>query len=95
MRKVKHFAGYGTVKMGRIKDGAARLHVRVQGNHERGLSSPYMDAYDVFEWIVSRFDKSIPDAVAFRRLDPSWRTEEGYTREDGLDVDTCDYYINY
>ena len=95
MRKVKHFAGYGTVMMGKVNDGAARLHVRVEGNHERGLSSPYMDAYDVFEWIVKRFDKSIPDAITFTRMHPDIRTEYGYVRRDGLDVDTCDYYINY
>lgn len=96
MRKVKHFAGYGTVSMGRVNDGAARLHVRVEGNHERGLI-PY-DEQDyglIFRWIVKRFIKTIPDELAFCRMDPTVRTDDGYIRRDGLSVETCDYYIDW
>lgn len=96
MRKVKHYAGYGTVMMGKVNDGAARLHVRVEGNHEQGLRPYYcIDEYFLFRWIVSRFDKSVPDAVAFLRMHPTVRTEDGYIQRDGLSVETCDYYIDW
>ena len=76
--KIKHWQGYGTVSATKVPDKNCTLHIRVVGNHECGLRRG--DLYDLYNWLVKRFDKSVP---------------EGETIIDGLNVDTCDYYFKY
>jgi len=87
--KIKHWAGYGTVNASRINDGVAKLHVRVTGNHEQGLKR--YDEYDLYRWLVKRFDKSVPDYITWMRSMPMIDIREGWTP----DYDTCDYYFYY
>lgn len=90
--KIKHWQGYGTVSAQKIKDKSCTLHIRVTGNHEWGLRRD--DLYDLYNWLVRRFDKSVPDVYAWLRS-ASVFINEGSTVIDGLDVDTCDYYFTY
>lgn len=95
MRKVKHFAGYGTVAMGKIDDGTARLHVRVEGNHEWGLQVDESDLHTLYTWIVSRFRKDLTFEEWYRlrplvSVVPNWRTDPAA----GM-IDTCDYYFYF
>lgn len=64
MRKAKHWAGYGTVRIERVKDDTCTLHVRVVGDHERGLRPRWNDT--AYDWLVHRFDRNAPD-----RYDPT------------------------
>ena len=91
--KIKHWQGYGTVSATRIKDKSCTLHVRVVGNHEWGLVR--RDTYDLFNWLVKRFDRSQADFLKWNNKLENVRFEEGSTVIDGLDVDTCDYYFTY
>lgn len=90
--KIKHWQGYGTVSAQKIKDKNCTLHVRVVGNHEWGLRRD--DLFDLYNWLVRRFDKSVPDVYAWLRSANVF-INEGSTVIDGLDVDTCDYYFTY
>lgn len=91
--KIKHWQGYGSVSAQRIKDPGCTLHVRVTGNHEWGLVRT--DVYDLFNWLVKRFDKTQTSFVAWNNHLLNVHFEEGETIIDGLDVDTCDYYFDY
>ena len=53
--KIKHWQGYGVIEAKRIRDKRYDLCVVVSGNHEWGLRRD--DDYDVFRWLVQRFDK--------------------------------------
>lgn len=98
MRKIKHFAGYGTVKAGVIKDGSCTLHVKVEGNHEWGICRYGNDEYLLYNWLVKRFDKTVPDYVTWHRLRPIIDVHQDI-RMDMNDpsgcVDICDYYFHY
>lgn len=87
--QIKHWQGYGKVEAKRIKDNSCTLHVRVKGNHEWGLVRD--DEYDLFNWLVKRFDKTIADAMEFHRKRPHIIYMTGY--EDG--IETCDYMFVY
>ena len=89
--KIKHFAGYGTVEAKRIKNASCTLHVRVSGNHEWGLRRD--DEYDLFNWLVKRFDRSQTDYLAWHKKDPKICIIE-WSSEIGL-KDNCDYYFTY
>ena len=91
--KIKHWQGYGNVSAQRIKDSDCTLHVKVTGNHEWGLVRT--DAYDLFNWLVKRFDKTQASFVSWKSHLRNVRFEIGDTIIDGLDVDTCDYYFDY
>lgn len=92
--KIKHWQGYGTVSATKVRDRSCSLHVRVVGNHECGLYRN--DMYDLFSWLVKRFDKSVPDYAAFHSRFPSVQIFEGSVQdENGKSVDTCDYLFNY
>lgn len=55
--KLKHWQGYGTVNATKEKtDRGELLHIKVTGEHECGLARE--DDYDVFNWLVKRFDKN-------------------------------------
>lgn len=91
--RLKHWQGYGTVSALKIPDKSCTLHVRVTGNHECGLVRK--DIYDLYHWLVKRFDRSVPDYLEWnnRLLDILY--VEGTDITDGLDIDTCDYYFYY
>lgn len=64
---IKHFQGYGRVNAKKVSnkkvtDAYGRefneLVINVTGNHECGLALPYPDNYSVYQWLVSKFDKS-------------------------------------
>ena len=93
--KIKHWAGYGCVTARKVKEADPRcLHIHVEGNHECGLVRE--DDYDLYYWLVRRFDRDVVDYPAWRQLRPiidvrpGWRTDidNGY-------VETCDYYFTY
>lgn len=96
MRKIKHFAGYGTVKAGVIKDGSCTLHVKVEGNHEYGICRYEEDT--LYDWLVKRFDKNVPDYATWLKLRPIINIHQDI-RLDATDpsgcVDICDYYFHY
>lgn len=87
--KIKHWAGYGCVTARKIKDPGCTLHIRVSGNHECGLRRD--DPYDLCNWLVKRFDKSVTDTIAWIHSHPIVDICEGWTVEE----DTCDYYFTY
>ena len=87
--KIRHFAGYGSVNAVKVKDSSCTLHVKVTGNHEWGLVRD--DEYDLFNWLVKKFDKGVTDYMAFHRTRPVIRISSGY--ENG--VETCDYLFCY
>ena len=91
--KIKHWQGYGSVNARKINDGSCTLHVQVVGNHEWGLVR--CDTYDLFNWLVKRFDKSQTDYLSWNNKLENVRFEEGETVVNGLDTDTCDYYFYY
>ena len=68
--KIKHWQGYGTVNAVKVKDKDFNLCVKVSGNHEWGLRRN--DYYDLFNWLIKRFDKSVADMTyaEFRELRP-------------------------
>ena len=93
--RIRHFSGYGTVTATKCKDSTPSfLHIKVQGNHEWGLERS--DDYDLYNWLVKRFDKSVPDYQTWKRknpiieIRPGWRTDP----VQGV-IDTCDYYFTY
>ena len=93
--KIKHFAGYGCVNARKCKDSLpSMLHIEVEGNHEWGLVRE--DDYDLFQWIVSRFDKRFPDYQSWHMRDPIIDIRPGWRTDPNLGViDTCDYYFYY
>lgn len=92
--KLKHFAGYGTINARKVKDGSCKLHVRVEGNHEWGLRRD--DEYDLYNWLVKRFDKTVPEYLEWHRLRPIISIREDFRTDPVLGViDTCDYYFSY
>lgn len=96
---IKHYAGYGRVNAKRIKDDAT-LHVRVSGNHEQGLYRN--DLYDLYNWLVKKFDKTVPASFAewYRaaraKYDQVVEIHDGYeTAPDGKTEEVCDYRFFY
>ena len=89
--KIKHFAGYGTVEATRIKNASCTLHVRVHGDHEWGLRRD--DDYDLFNWLVRRFDRSVTTYADWHRLNPRVFIIESSSVPGKHDY--CDYYFTY
>ena len=89
--KIKHWQGYGTVNAVKKKDKDFALVVTVSGNHEWGLRRD--DMYDLFNWLVKKFDKSVADLPysEFRRMEPQVFIAEW--EYDG--VDHCQYKFRY
>jgi len=54
--KIRHYQGYGCVNARKISNVGNVLVVEVRGEHECGLVRD--DNYDVFNWLVKRFDKT-------------------------------------
>jgi hypothetical protein len=89
--KIKHWQGYGSVTATKVKDNTCKLHIRVVGNHEWGIYRN--DLYDLYNWLVKKFDKSIKDSTEWHRLYPTVEISQGYDYVNEIDV--CDYYFNY
>ena len=99
--KIKHFTGYGSVNAVKVSkknvtdtfgNEKVELVVRVSGNHEWGLERN--DAYDLYNWLIKRFDKSIGDFYdIYGGL--SYTMNDYYIKENGLDVECCDYKFTY
>lgn len=92
--RIRHWAGYGCVNARRINDGAAKLHIRVEGVHEQGLIRS--DSYDLYNWLVKRFDQSVPDVTTWLKSHPLVDLRPGWRNDPKLGcIDTCDYYFTY
>ena len=88
--KIKHFQGYGSVNAKREALYDDALVVHVWGPHEWGLE--LNDKYDVFNWLVRRFDKRRTDYSEIAEV----TTKDYYERDSkGLDVEHCLYYIRF
>lgn len=92
--KIKHWQGYGCVDAKKISvsthndpfyGDTKTMHIRVTGNHEYGIERN--DKYDVFNWLLKRFDKTVE---SYRQIN-SVRLVSSI--ENGIDV--CDYFIEY
>lgn len=94
--RIKHWAGYGCVNARRINDGAATLHIRVEGLHECGLERGTWDTYGLYEWLVKRFDRTVPDSLTWSKMHPIIDVRSGFRMDPKLGyVDICDYYFTY
>ena len=89
--RIKHFQGYGCVNATKIKDNSCKLHIKVVGNHEYGIYRN--DLYDLYGWLVKRFDKSIKDVSQWHALYPSVKIVEDWDEKNHVDV--CDYMFDY
>ena len=91
-RKIKHFAGYGSVHAKKIAGSKEFLHIKVWGNHECGLERK--DNYDVWNWLVKRFAKNMGEYSWGKIKDCI--TELSWIKDDyGCDVEVCDYMIHF
>lgn len=94
--KIKHWAGYGCVNARKINDGSCKLHVRVEGNHECGLERGAWDTFTLYNWLVKRFDKSVPDELSWSRSHPLIDIRSDFRMDPKLGyVEVCDYYFTY
>lgn len=89
--KVKHWQGYGCVDMKKMPNEGATLHVRVSGNHEWGIHVNEWDDMTMYNWIVKRFDKKVPEYIKWHRMRPIIEVRDGWNAE----TDYCDYYFTY
>lgn len=89
--KIKHWQGYGTVEAKRIKNASCTLHIRVHGMHECGLRRD--DEYDLYNWLVKKFDRSVPSYADWHRMDPKISIIEWSSEMEMHDY--CDYYFTY
>ena len=92
--KIKHWQGYGTVSARKVPDKTCTLHVQVVGNHEWGIDR--RDPYTLHNWLVKRFDRTVPDYPDWHRSRPIIEVRPGWMTDPVLgSVDTCDYYFTY
>lgn len=100
--KIKHFQGYGIVNAKKVskkvKEGVATLIIEVWGNHEWGIERN--DVYDVFNWLVKRFDKgceSYSKIISMTTNDFYKKTEVAnhYGGKSEIDEEHCIYTIKY
>lgn len=104
--KIKHWAGYGSITATKVADKTCTLHIHLEGNHEQGLERDNL--YDLYKWLVQRFDKSLKDVSELdwerntkRMTKYGYEDYESptYTYECNWDsvrkVDTCDYKFWY
>lgn len=91
--KIKHWQGYGVVEAKKVSKtdngGYTTLKVRVSGNHEWGidLGCDSWRFYDVYNWLVKRFDKTMTDYMKIVSVSTNLYEVDG--------VDCCDYVIVY
>ena len=92
--RIKHWQGYGCVNARKVKDGSCTLHIRVEGNHEWGIVRD--DYFDLYHWLVVRFDKDVQDYPTWRQSNPIIDVKPGWRTDLNLGcIDTCDYYFTY
>lgn len=91
--KIKHWQGYGCVTAKKIAmtkfNDKTTLHIQVIGNHECGLHRD--DEYDLFHWLVKRFDKSYITYMEWHKKYPQINITDGYQNN----TETCDYIFTY
>lgn len=94
--RIKHWAGYGTVLARKINDGAAKLHVRVEGTHEMGVMRDVWDKPLLYNWLVKRFDKEVPPYAEWVRRIPLIDAQIDFRNDPKLGcLDIVDYYFDY
>ena len=93
--RIKHWAGYGTVTARKINDGS-KLHVRVEGMHERGVARETWDTSLLYKWLVNRFDKNVPEYLEWIRTSPliDCTTDFRMDPKQGY-IEVVDYYFTY
>ena len=93
--RIRHWQGYGNVTATKCKDSTpSMLHIKVQGNHEWGVV--LNDDYDLYNWLVKRFDNDVPEYAEWHRSNPIIEIEPGWRSDPKLGyIDTCDYYFTY
>ena len=93
--RIKHWQGYGNVTATKCKDSTpSMLHIEVQGNHEWGIVRE--DEFDLYHWLVVRFDKNVQDYPDWHRSHPIIEVRPGWRNDPKLGcIDTCDYYFTY
>ena len=93
--KIKHFAGYGSITARKYKDPSVRLHILVEGNHERGLV--HEDEYDLWNWLVRRFERDVCSYEEWHRMNPRIRIfpDERTDPFTGMTIEQCHYYFDY
>lgn len=88
--RIKHWAGYGSVNAKAIKrtlntqTNTKTIIIEVSGDHERGLKR--YDEYDVYNWLLKRFDKTCDCARKIKSIKID-------TRYNPCEIAT--YYIEY
>lgn len=93
-RKIKHWAGYGTVRAEKVNDVSRGLHVRIVGDHEQGLRPRWNDT--AYDWLVHRFDRKAPERYDPTRMGVMYH--EGFTKEPneyGCYNEQCDICFFY
>ena len=94
--RIKHWSGYGCVNARKINDGQAKLHVRVEGIHERGVKRDTWDASLLCNWLVKRFDKSVTDTAEWYKKHPVIDCTENFRMDPKVGyVEVVDYYFWY
>jgi hypothetical protein len=104
---IKHWQGYGQVtaiKRGAVKtikntdysiagigEELCQVKITVFGNHECGVERN--DTYDVLNWLLKKFDRSMKNAGPRSIVD--LKTATYYQKVDGVDTEHCDYTITY
>ena len=93
--RIKHWQGYGCVTARKCKDSnPSTLMCRVEGDHEWGII--LKDEYDLYYWLVRRFDKDVVDYATWSKLHPIIEVKPGFRIDiDKGWVDLCDYYFTY
>ena len=93
--RIKHWAGYGCVSARKVNDNNPfTLHIRVEGDHEQGLVRE--DEYDLYTWLVKRFDHDVQDYTLWHQLHPIIEVRPGWRKDLNIGyVETCDYYFTY
>ena len=89
--KIKHFSGYGTINAKKEFSNEKNLVVHVWGLHEIGLERD--DKYDVFNWLVKKFDKKRKDYFEISEV-----TIRDYYEDNGKDsypTEHCLYHIRF
>lgn len=94
--RIKHWAGYGCVNARKINDGQAKLHVRVEGDHERGVKRDTWDTFLLYNWLVKRFDKTAPEYLDWMRSHPIIDTTSNFRNDPKIGyIEVVDYYFYY
>jgi len=89
--KIKHWQGYGSVTAKKVASFAEQLVIMVYGNHEWGLDRSD-DYYDVFNWLVRKFDKKHKSYTDINRIDFTYCDD---TMIDGVPTSTAQYVIHF